>query len=286
MKKMHFNLMAFVMIAAVLTGGCITLPGPTVTTAAGSVQEHDFTFDLNNPHNYLLYPAVGVAFTNVSRMLGGKHDYQPRLSTINALNNEFQIRSAQASRTPTEVITYRVNISGNDNKLVITFTDIEPFDSGLIIYNDAEIRAMRFDPSRIANQIKTEIERVLVSEAAYNTAKVAFLANNDFLSRALASVTGMMEEEFIKTVLGPGEVTFNARISNVQPNEAAEFSNFSTYVTASLTDSAGRIPFAYINFYTSDPAFARITPNTNMALTGTFVRMESTGAGRRFIMTK
>jgi hypothetical protein len=245
-----------------------------------------FTLPLQNPQNYLLYPAVGAAFTSIKGSLGAK---TANIRDIFCLDNEFTIRGCVASRGAFDIITYHIKISVKDNQLNIEFINIGPIGSEIIQYTNAEVESFPgFDTQKIADQFKTQIERNLASAAVYNEAKKAFLANNEFLSRALVPITRVMMDEFVTKVLKGGEIGLSVTISDVKKNENSEFRNYTTMVSASLyTDISISGAFAYVILYTSDASLARLRQSEKTTLSGQLVRMDYAATGiPRFIMTK
>jgi hypothetical protein len=245
----------------------------------------NYSLSLQNPQNYLLYPAVGVAFTSLKGSLGEK---TADMRNIFCLDNEFTIQGCVAARRPFDWINYQIKISAQDNQLIIEFTNIEPIGSDIMQYSEAEIEALRFDTQKIADQLKAQIERSLASAAAYGEAKKAFLANNAFLNRALVSVTSVMMNEFVATVLNDGEIGLSASILDVKQNDNAEFRNYTTVISAGLyTDPPVSRIFANITLYTNEASLTRLRQHDKTTLSGQLVRMENTVTGNpRFIMTK
>jgi hypothetical protein len=244
------------------------------------------SLSLQNPQNYLLYPAVGAAFSSLKGSLGAK---TANIRDIFCLDNEFTIRGCVAERKKFDIITYQIKISVKDNQLIIDFTNIESIGSEIIQYSEAEVESFPpFDTQKTADQLKAQIERNLASTAVYNEAKKAFLSNNEFLRRALAPVTRAMTDEFATAVLKGGEVGLSVTISDVKKNENTEFKNYATVITASLyTDASISGAFAYVTLYTSDASLARLRQHADTTLSGQLERIEYAATGiPRFIMTK
>jgi hypothetical protein len=146
-------------------------------------------------------------------------------------------------------------------------------------YTATEIEALpSFDTQRIADQLKTQIERNLTSAAVYNEAKKAFLANNEFLFRAFAQVTRAMMSEFA-AALFDGEIALSVAILDVRQNENADFGNYATAVMAGLyTESSVSRLFANITLYTNDASLARLRQSERTTLSGQLVRLEYNAA--------
>jgi hypothetical protein len=244
-----------------------------------------FTLPLQNPQNYLLYPAVGAAFNSIKGSLGAK---TANIWDVFCLDNEFTIQGCVAERRLFDIISYHIKISVKDNQLNIEFINIGPIGTAIMQYSDAEVESLpKFDTQKIADQLKAQIERNLASAGVYNEAKKAFLANNAFLSRALVPITRVMMDEFVSKVLKGGEIGLSVSISDVKKNENSEFKNYTTVITASLfTDPPVSRIFAGLTLYTSDASLARLRQNETITLSGQLVRMEYSAGGSRFIMTK
>lgn len=145
----------------------------------------------------------------------------------------------------------------------------------------------KFDTQKIANQIKALIEKTLADENTYNTAKKAFLANNAFLNRAFAPITEVLMDEFIETLFMGEEISLNVSILDVEKNENAEFSDYSTVIRAGLyTGLSSSSAFATITLYTNDTALTRLRQSDKTLLSGQFVRLEKTILSPRLIMIK
>jgi len=252
---------------------------------AAAASELAYSLPLQNPQNFLLYPAVGAAFTNLTGILGAK---TANLWDIDCLDNQFTIRGCVAERKAFDMITYYIKLSYKDNQLTVEFTNIDIIGDKIMQYSDKELNSMsKFDTKKIADQLKAQIEQSLANAAVYNSAKKAFLENNNFLSRAFVSVTKILMDEFITTLFKDGEISFSATISDVRKNENADFKNYSTEVRASLyTEPYSSGAFAYISLYTNDAGLTRLKPNEKIKLSGQFVRLEETAITKRFIMTK
>ena len=251
-----------------------------------------YSLPLQNPQNYLLYPAVGAAFTNLKGSLLGANTAS--LGGIDALGNQFTIENCVAERSERrmrDLITYQIKIAYRDNQLTIEFTDIEPIGATIMLYSNAELDAIPlFDTQKTADQLKTQIERALASAAAYGEAKKAFLANNAFLSRAFRPITGMLREEFATALFKDGDIGLSARISDVRQNTNAEFRNYTTEIRATLyrdeTTPSLSSSFASVYLYTSDTSLARLRQGENILLSGRFVRIDYSSTTPLFIMTK
>ncbi|MDR0313652.1 MAG: hypothetical protein LBI14_08635 [Treponema sp.] len=235
-----------------------------------------YSLPLQNPLNYLLYPAVGAAFASLKGSLGEK---TATIRDIYCLDNEFTIQGCVAERGRADLITYQIKITAQGNQLGISFVNIEPIGSYLMQYTAAEIEALpRFDTQRIADQLKTQIERNLASAAIYNEAKKAFLANNEFLYRAFAPVTRAMMSEFA-AALFDGEIALSVAILDVRQNDNAEFGNYATAIMAGLyTESSVSRLFANITLYTNDASLARLRQSDRTTLSGQLVRLEYNAA--------
>jgi len=254
-------------------------------STAPSSTELNFSLALQNPQNYLLYPAVGAAFSSLKGSLGAK---TANLRDIDCLDNKFTIQDCVAQRKAFDIITYQIKISYHEDQLIVEFTNIE---SGFnaIVYSDAEVESFpRFDTKKTADQLKADIERVLASADAYKTAKKAFFENNNFLNRSFVSVTSVMRDEFAATLFKDGEISLSASILDVKKNEDAEFKNFATAISAGLyTEPSTSGAFAFIMLYTNDAGLAKLKQSEKITLSGRFVRIEYNMMGnKRFIMTK
>jgi hypothetical protein len=256
----------------------------TANAAPGGA-ELNFSLALQNPQNYLLYPAVSAAFTNLKGILGAK---TANLRDIDCLDNKFTIQDCVAERKRLDMITYQIKIAYNDNQLTVEFTNIEDFGSNIMQYSDKEIESMpRFDTQKTANQLKAQIEQSLANANAYNSAKKAFLENNAFLKRALVPITKILMDEFTTALFKGGEISMNVSILDVNKNEDAEFKKFATAISAGLyTEPSTSGAFALIMLYTNDASLAKLKKNENVTLSGQFVRMEDNLGTKRIIMTK
>jgi len=244
-----------------------------------------YTLALQNPQNYLIYPAVGAAFNSVKEILGIKTAV---LYDIYCLDNEFVIRNCFGVRGTINYIKYRIKIAYKENQLTINFTDIESGADMLMIYQDYEIGKMsRFDTQKIVEQLKVQIEKSLANADAYKAAKKAFLENNTFLDRALSPLTSALMDEFTTKIFKDGEVSFSATILDVKKNENAEFKDYTTVISASLRPEGSTGAFANsISLYTNDTSLARLRQGEKVTLSGQFVRMEYKMTIYTFVMTK
>jgi hypothetical protein len=245
--------------------------------------ELNFSLALQNSQNYLLYPAVGVAYTNLKKTLGGK---TATLRDIYCLDNQFAINGCVAERKAFDIITYQIKISYRDNQLIIEFANIEN-NFNAMAFSDKEIESLPgFNTKKTADQLKTDIEQVLASADAYNAAKKAFFENNDLLNRSFVSVTSAMRDEFAVTLFKDKEISLNASILDVKKNEKAEFSNYTTEISAGLyTNINISGAFAYVSLYTNDSSLTRLKQHEKTTLSGQFVRIEYNISGvPRFIM--
>jgi hypothetical protein len=251
-------------------------------SSATNTGSQNYSLSIQNPQNYLLYPAVGAAFTSLNESLGGK----ARLRDIDCLGNEFTIVNCAAA-IRSSAISYQIKIAYRDNQLLFEFSNIV---SAIMQFSDAEIETLpRFATQRTADQIKAQIERVLANAAAYADAKKAFLANNAFLNRAFVPVTTMLRDEFASTLFKDGEIGLNARISDVRQNKNAEFSNYTIEISASLYDdtASDRRRVFTVSLYTNDSSLSRLRDGEHVILSGQFVRMDYRDVfAPRFIMTK
>jgi len=256
----------------------------TANTATGS-SDLNFSLALQNPQNYLLYPAVGAAFTNLKGILGAK---TANLRDIDCLDNKFTIRDCVAERKAFDMITYQIKIACKDNQLTVEFTNIESIGSNIMQYSDKELESMsKFDTQKIANQLKAQIEQSLADANVYNSAKKAFLGNNAFLNRAFVPVTKMLMDEFTAALFKDGEIGINVSILDVKKNENAEFKKFAIAISAGLyTEASTSGAFAFIMLYTNDAGLARLKQREDVTLSGQFVRMEDNLGTKRIIMTK
>jgi len=207
---------------------------------------------------------------------------------IFCLDNEFSITGCVAERKPGDLIKYQIKISGQDNKLNVSFANIESIGSEIMQYSDTEIEALpRFDPQKIADKLKTQIERSLASSGTYDNAKKAFLANNSFLELAFIPVTKVMMDEFVATIFTDDQLSLNTAILDVKKNDKAEFSDYTTAISAGLyAGASGSSAFAFITLYTNDTSLARLRQYENTTLSGKLVRMENGVSNKPlFIMT-
>lgn len=262
----------------------VSAPAATPTTAD---QELNFSLPLQNPQNYLLYPAVGAAFTNIKGSLGVKTAY---LRDIDCLDNKFTIQRCVARR-PRDLIAYQIKLAYKDNQLTVEFTNIEPNGSSLMQYmmSDNDLESLpSFDTQKITDQLKTQIEQSLANANVYNSAKKAFLENNAFLRQAFIPITQVLMDEFTATLFKDGDISLSVSILDVKKNEKAEFKNYSIEISAGLyTEPSTSGAFAYITLYTNDAGLARLKQYENTTLSGKFVRMEySNIVTPNFIMTK
>jgi len=243
----------------------------------------NFSFPLQNPHNFLLYPAVGAAFIGLRDALGAR---TAELWNIDSLGNQFTIRNCVAARTPMDLISYQIRIAYQANQLTIEFINIQPIGSLIMQYSNAELDALsRFDTQGIAQEIKTSIEQTLASTSAYAAAKNAFLLDNAFLSRAFVPVTNAMLDEFAQSVFKNGKITLSASVLDVRRNENAEFANYSTMISAGLNARPGASAFAFVNLFTNNAELAQLRQGQQVALSGEVVRLERVVLNYRFIMT-
>ena len=273
-------------LAFVLVFGIVGIVGITGIYAQSSNNVMTYSLPLQNPHNYLLYPAVGAAFTSSKVNLGAK---TANLWTIDCLGNEFIIQDCVAERRMFDIISYQIKITYRDNQLIIEFINVKSAASLVIQYSDAELESLpRFDTQKTANQLKALIEQSLVNANAYGEAKKAFLANNPFLYRAFVPVTGILRDEFVSTLFMDGEISLNVRISDVNKNSNTEFSKYTTEVRATLySGTATSRAFASITLYTNDNNLTRLKQGENTMLSGQLVRLEFPNvAVPSFIITK
>jgi len=260
-------------------------PKSGMAGAASGSGELNFSLALQNPQNYLLYPAVGAAFTSLKEILGAK---TANLRDIDCLDNKFTIRGCVAERKKFDMITYHIKIAYKDNQLTVEFTNIEDIGSNIMQYSEKEVESMpKFDTQKIANQLKAQIEQSLANANVYNAAKKAFLENNAFLSQALAPITKVLMDEFTTALFKGGEISLSMSISDVKKNDNAEFKNYATAISASLwTDPPLPRSFAWIMLYTNDASLTRLKQSEKVTLSGQFVRMEDNLGNKRIIMTK
>jgi hypothetical protein len=262
------------------TSGIAVNSGPS----AADTGPQNYSLSIQNPQNYLLYPAVGAAFTSLSESLGGR----ARLRDIDCLGNEFTMVNCAATRVNplgSWPFSYQIKIAYRDNQLLFEFSNIV---SAIVQFSDTEIETLpSFDTQRTADQIKAQIERTLANATAYADAKKAFLANNEFLDRAFVPVTRMLRDEFASTLFKDGEIGLNASISDVRQNENTEFSNYTIEIRASLYNNTATRIFASVSLYTNDSSLSRLRAGEHVILSGQFVRMDYTSLTTpRFIMTK
>jgi len=247
---------------------------------------------LANPQNYLLYPAVGAAFTKLKGTLRIDEEVLDEdlidLRQIDTLGNQFTISGCVAATGFMKLVTYDIKIAYKDDKLTFEFTDVKEYLEGVVIYSDSEIdKVPAFDTKKIADQLKAQIEQVLASANTYGEAKKAFLANNVFLHRAFRPVTSMLRDEFTEALFKDGELSLSAKVSDIRQNENAEFANYTTEIRASL-NSNNTITglFAFVFLYTSDSNLARLKSGENIMLSGQLVRIDYSNLHPRFLMTK
>jgi len=233
-----------------------------------------------------LYPAVGAAFNN----LKGSYLWAKvaNLRDIDCLDDKFIISNCVAARTTFDLISYQIKFSYKDNQLTVEFTDIESLGFAVSQFSDRELESLpRFDPQRIAEQLKTQIEQSLANANVYNSAKKAFIENNTFLYRALSPITEVLMDEFIATLFKGGEISLSASISDVKKNTNAEFKNYTIEISATLwTDPPSRRSFAHIKLYTNDSNLARLKQYEDVKLSGQLVRFANSINSLDLIMTK
>jgi len=90
-----------------------------------------------------------------------------------------------------DLVEYKIKIEYKENKVNISFIDVEKMSKTVMFYDDLSLLP-KFDTQNISNQLKTRIEQTLASQTAYNSARKEFLENNDFLSRAINSVSNAL----------------------------------------------------------------------------------------------
>jgi hypothetical protein len=243
-----------------------------------------FSLALQNPQNYLIYPAVGEAFNSLKAVFGAK---TADLYDISCLDNEFTIKNCVATRGEFNYISYWIKIAYQQNQLAIEFTNIERMDASFMTIYDRELETLtRFITDNISDQLKTQIEKSLANADAYKAAKKAFLENNNFLSRAFSPINSILMDEFTTKLFKDGEISLTGIIVDVKKNEKAEFKNYTMEISASMrTDSRGALPFGSIILYTSDNALARLKSGEKVTLSGKFVRVEEK-LGYYFTLTK
>jgi len=145
----------------------------------------------------------------------------------------------------------------------------------------------KFDTQKIADQLKTQIEKSLATADVYKAAKKAFFENNAFLSRALYSLTSFSKDEFVEKILKDEEISFSASVFDVKKNDIAEFKNYTAIINATLPVEGSRSSFApHVILYTSDSSLTRLKTGDKVTLSGKFVRLEERTAVYYFIMTK
>ena len=230
----------------------------------------NYSVNLKNPHNYPLYPGVGSAFLSLKEKNG------PKAATINVLDclyDEFKIQNCVAARSSSNFISYSINMSYTDNHLKIDYTDIEPVDMALLLVqtNAPEVRV--FNTQAITDQLVAQIESSLMNADAYNTARLAFAANNELVQRSLNTVTGANLAEYTKTVFD-GVISLSASILDVKVNENAQFKDYPTLISARLVGPTSASAFAFINFYTNDSSHSRLRSGQQILLTGKVIRIE------------
>jgi hypothetical protein len=243
------------------------------------------TLALQNPQNYLIYPAVGAAFDSMKQTFG-KLAF---LSSISCLDNEFVIKSCVAAvKSPLDINKYQINITYKENQLSVEFTDIEPIGGTIMAFTDKELESItRFDTQKIVEQLKTQIEKSLAGADAYKAAKKAFFENNSFISGSLYSLTDFSEGEFIEKILKGEELSFSASVSNVKKNDKAEFKNYTAEISATLPIEGSSSFLAHrVTLYTSDSALTRLKTGDKVKLSGKFVRLEKNLGSYYFIITK
>jgi hypothetical protein len=241
---------------------------------------------LQNPQKYLIYPAVGAAFNNIKESLGAK---TANLYDIGCLDDEFVIRNCFGVRSSLDYIEYQIKISYKEGQFTINFIDVKKADASmLMIYSDNDIGKMsRFDTKKIADQLKTQIEKSLATADAYKAAKKAFFENNAFLSRALYPLTNFTKDEFVEKILKDEELSFSASVFDVKKNDIAEFKNYTAIISATLPVEGSSSYFApHVTLYTSDSSLTRLKTGEKVTLSGKFVRLEERTAVYYFIITK
>jgi len=243
-----------------------------------------YSFGLKNPQNYLIYPAVSAALSNIKPTLGNN----AVLYNIDCLDNEFIIRDCIAAiRNQNDINNYRIKITCKENQLSIVFTNIEPISkTQLSLYTDKEIKSItKYDTQKISDQLKTQIEKTLATEDAYKAAKKVFLENNTYLYSSLSSVSSMLIDEFVTKILKDGEISFNATVSDVKKNEKAEFKDFTMEISASLRTERPTETII-LRLYSSDSALARLKSGDKIKLSGNVVSLERQVLAYIITMTK
>jgi len=241
---------------------------------------------LQNPQNYLLYPAVGAAFNDLKGILGAKTAV---IRDIDCLDNQFTIQDCVAERKSNDLIKYRIKITYKSNQLNIEFINIEPIGSTIMQYTDKELNMLqKFETQKISDQLKAQIERYLTNTNAYNAAKKAFLENNAFLKRAIEPITKVLLDDFVAALFKGGEIGLNATILDVKKNDTSEYKNLGIIISAGLyTEPSGSSAFALITLYTNDSNLARLKQHEKIMLNGQFIRMEyKTALYPTIVMTK
>jgi len=211
------------------------------------------------------------------------------LREIDCLDNKFTIDYCVAARTAVDRISYQIKLSYNDDKLTVEFTDIEPL--GFIVRSPLSSSDMdylpKFDPQRMAEQVKVLIEQSLANANVYNSAKKAFMENNSFLYWIFSDITSVLMDEYAATIF-KGEIGLSVSILDVKKNENAEFKNYAAVISAGLytTETRTSSAFAFVTLYTNDSSLARLKSGEKLTLSGQFVRMESGTTAPYIIMTK
>jgi len=245
----------------------------------------NITLALQNPQNYLIYPAVGAAFDSMKQTVG-KLAF---LTDISCLDNEFSIKSCVAAiKNPNDINKYRIKITCKDNQISFQFGDIESIGGSIQAFTGKEIESItRFDTQKIADQLKTQIEKSLATADAYKAAKKAFFENNSFLSSALHTLTSFTKDEFVEKILKGEELSFSATVLDVKKNNNAEFKNYTAEISAYLPEE-GSSSFLTPNvtLYTSDSSLTRLKSGEKIKLSGKFVRLDEKMNKYYFILTK
>jgi len=244
-----------------------------------------YSLALQNPQNYLIYPAVAAAFNSLKQTLGKTSD----LYDISCLDNEFVIQNCFGVRGAIDYIEYKIKIAYKEGKLNINFTDIKSGGgSSINAYESYEIdKAAKFDTQKIVDQLKAQIEKSLASADAYKSAKKAFFENNSYLYRVLNSLTSFSKDEFVEKVLKGEELSFSASVSDVKKNEVAEFKNYTAVISGSLRPEGSNLfSVPRVTLYTSDSSLTRLKSGEKVTLSGKFVRLEERTGSYYFILTK
>jgi hypothetical protein len=230
---------------------------------------------LQNPNDRLIYPAVGKALA-VSRSSVGDGAH---FSKTDCLDNNFTIRRCSAFRGT--FITYTIDISVQNGSLIFAFGNIDT-DVGSLMNSNAN--PPNYDPKGTAEKLAKEINTILGDSSAYEKARAEVLGDNDFLYPTLNSITSILEDEFIQTVLKGVPIVIDVTISEVTQNSNSEYTSYAYEVRGMLyvtTRDAGS--YASVRLYTNKRDYTRLGKLEHTQLSGTLDTFK-TGIGSQTLI--